>query len=341
MHNNFKKNKILLNPGPTNTSYNTKMAQLIGSDICHRTEDFYDVLRATKKLLLERFLLESKHQSIDDWEIALIGGSGTTAMEALVGSLCPSTQVHTVVAGKYGQRLCDMMDVYHLKYQEIKAQTIEDLERKNEVTHLFFVENETTTGEKFAVATVHNNYPHAKLFIDATSAFGASNYASILSSIAAISFCSNKCLQSTPGLGIVIWRKELMTYKRNYYFDLTKYTTNIPPFTVPVQSVYALHSALQEHPDNTSLFNKRSKKIIADFAEIGIPCINKFPSNAIMGFAHPTKTYEELRSFLLRRDIVIYSGIEGYKNSFRIATMSVEFDNKYPNIINIFHESVH
>ena len=38
--------------------------------------------------------------------------------------------------------------------------------------------------------------------------------------INALSFCSNKCLQSTPGLGIVIWRKNLKTYNKNYYLNL-------------------------------------------------------------------------------------------------------------------------
>ena len=38
------RSKILLNPGPTNTRFMTKIKQWIGTDKCHRESDFLDVL---------------------------------------------------------------------------------------------------------------------------------------------------------------------------------------------------------------------------------------------------------------------------------------------------------
>ncbi len=333
--------KLLLNPGPTNTSLLTKTAQMEGSDVCHRTEDFYQVLKETKTLLLDRFLLKSTNEQADNWHVALIGGSGTIAMEAMVSSLAPPEGTQVLIAGKYGSRMSEMMEIYRIKQQSIEAKNIDDLSPDGTIPHLFFVENETTTGEKFDLSPMAAKYPNTNFFVDATAAFGASHYGDAIKHIAAISFCSNKCLQSTPGLGIVIWRKTLPIFKRTHYSHLARYIPSIPPFTIPVQSVYALRAALQESKDNTGLFLERSIRLIADLKPSNIICINKYPCNSIIGFTHPNKTYEELRQYLLDRDMVIYSGIDGIPNSFRLATMSVDFDKYYHKIIKTLHESIH
>ena len=49
--------KILLNPGPTNTREETKLAQQVGSDVCHRTDDFKNILSEAKRLNKNVFLL--------------------------------------------------------------------------------------------------------------------------------------------------------------------------------------------------------------------------------------------------------------------------------------------
>ncbi len=193
---------------------------------------------------------------------------------------------------------------------------------------------------KYELSHLKSLFPESRLIVDATSAFGASNYADDLESIDAISFCSNKCLQSTPGLGIVIWRKSLATFQRNYYCSLSRYTQRIPPFTVPVQSVYALHSVLKENEDNKILFDARRDKLIKDLAELNIECLSIYPCNSIIGFKHPSLSYDALCAFLLAKDIVIYNGIAGIEKSFRVATMSVDFDERYNEIKSAFYESI-
>lgn len=334
-------NKILLNPGPTNTREETKIAQTNGSDVCHRTKAFYEILNETKTMLLQRF---TKDMNIsfdnDTWYVALIGGSGTTAMETMISSLGNEAKQSKVIkAGKYGDRISDMLNIYGIIHQTMTANSVEDLQGYNRKMDLFFVENETTNGEKYSLENISSLFPHANLFIDATSAFGAGDYLQHLDNIQAISFCSNKCLQSTPGLGIVIWRKSLPVFQRTYYCYLNRYTKTIPPFTLPVQAVYALHQTLKIAPDNTELFDKRKDKLITSFNQIGIRCMNKKPCNSIIGFIHPKMDYNQLNAFLIERNIVIYEGITGYKNSFRIATMSVLFDDKFNGIIEIFKES--
>jgi len=318
--------KLLLNPGPTNTRFRTKLAQWLGSDVCHRTEEFDEVLDETKDLLREGF---------EDFNVAIIGGSGTSAMEAMISSLVDNVVV--INAGIYGQRAIDMMKIYGIEHVEVKCKTISDLKPSTSKDNIYFVENETTTGERFDTTLMSYLYPNANLFVDTTSAFGASDYSQ--SNIAAMCFCSNKCLQSTPGLGIVMFHKNLEIKKRSYYFDLNKYIGKDIPFTLPVQSVYALNKTLKISSNNKELFDERMLRLITEFTKMGIKCINKHPSNSIAGFIHPTMSYEELRDFLLNEGIVIYAGIKGIKNSFRISTMSTKFDKNFNRIKGLFHET--
>jgi|10_taG_2_1085330.scaffolds.fasta_scaffold00547_9 2-aminoethylphosphonate-pyruvate transaminase len=330
-------NNILLNPGPTNTLECVKNAQTQHSDICHRTDEFIDLLVETKSLLLERFSTRCKSE---DWNVSIFGGSGTSAMEALISSLLDKSNI--LIAGKYGKRAADIMSVYGVESEKHYLSSQNELEKitiSNWCTNLYFVENETTTGEKFSLKEVTKRFPKSRLYIDATSAFGATDYSDYVDHIDAISFCSNKCLQSTPGLGIVIWRKSLPTRDKSYYLNLRRYVGNSLPFTLPVQSVAALNCALKESHISEHAMNYRRDRLIDDLSKINIKCISRFPSNSIIGFVHPNKNYEELKESLKKRNIIIYNGIENIKNSFRISTMSVKFDKQYNYIIGCFNDS--
>jgi len=323
--------KILLNPGPTNTREETKAAQHTNSDVCHRTDDFKVVLEETKNLLLDMFGDRS-------FNVALLGGSGTIGMEAMISSVVMD-DVAIINAGAYGKRAIDIMNVYGIEHTEIKATNINELQPNDEYECVYFVENETTTGEKFPLDEMIKLYPNAKFFIDTTSSFGASCYEGFYDRILGMSFCGNKCLQSTPGLGVVIWHPELEHNHQSYYCDLTRYMGEDLPFTLPVQSVSALNTTLKIIDNQRELFDRRKDKIIDAFSSLDIECINYLPSNSVIGFKHPTMTYEELRDYLYDLDIVIYSGIAGVENSFRISTMSVLFDEHFNSIVEAFNDS--
>ena len=324
-------NNILLNPGPTNTRETTKLAQYNGSDVCHRTHDFQNILQETKSLLVDRFGNET-------FNVALLGGSGTVGIEAMISSLVEDNIV-VINAGIYGQRAIDIMKVYGINYIEEAVNNVSELQPNEKYTHVYFVENETTTGEHFPLKEMSTLYPNAKFFIDSTSAFGASDYDGFYNKILGLSFCSNKCLQSTPGLGIIIWNKDLQYKQRSYYCNLERYMDSNLPFTLPVQSVYALNTTLKLTGNQDELFDNRKTKLIQAFDKIGINCLNYLPSNSIIGFQHPKMSYTQLQEYMYQRGIVIYSGIEGYENSFRVSTMSVVFDTSFDIIIGAFNDS--
>ena len=322
--------ELLLNPGPTNTRFITKLYQWFGSDKCHREQDFKVILKDLQQKLLKEASFER------EGKIAILCGSGTAAMESMIASLAPNGTL-IINAGKYGQRAISIFNTYNIEHKVVKSKNIDDLIGCNKTRYVYFVENETSTGEKYSLKKLCDLYPNAQFFIDATSAFGASDY-KLSHRIAALSFCSNKCLQSTPGLGIVIWNAQLKKFKRTYYGDLSKYGIDELPFTLPTQSIYALNYTMSKI-DNKLLFDKRRNLLITELAKINIKCINKYPSNSIIAFKHPKMSYEELHDFLKKRKIVIYSGVEGIEKSFRISTMSVNFNKLFNKIIRSFNAS--
>ena len=324
--------EILLNPGPTNTRFATKMHQWLGSDICHRDDKFINILSRLQKKLLAK----SNFRKTDN--IAVMAGSGTTALEAMIATLVPDDTL-VIVAGKYGLRASEIMTANNIKHKTLESKTINDLKICHETKYVFYVENETSTGEHYSPSKMAKYFPNANFFVDATSSFGAHRPYKSSNRIIAFSFCSNKCLQSTPGLGIVIWRKDLKKYLRSYVGDLSKYKIGSLPFTLPVQSVCALDYTLDKIKDNKQIFDNRSKKLISEFASIGIQCRNKNPCNSIVAFKHPTKSYEELKNYMSQRNIVLYSGVPGVDKSFRVATMSVKFDSHFKKIMGAFYDS--
>ena len=328
-------NNILLNPGPTNTLDQVKQAQTDFSDVCHRTPEFLQLIQEVKQNLLLRF---SPLASSEEWEVSLFGGSGTAAMEALISSLLTSCNV--VIAGKYGRRAADMMAMHKIQSHKIYCDIKEELRHVGLKGNLYFVENETTTGEKFDLEYMSKEFSDSRFYIDATSAFGATDYSKFIDRIDAISFCSNKCLQSTPGLGVVIWRKHLEVLDRSYYLGLNKYRNNNLPFTLPVQSLAALNEALISSKTTEKEYNQRRNRLIEDFEKLRIKCVNKNPSNSILGFRHPNKNYKQLKTMLKDDKIIIYDGIPHIENSFRISTMSVLFDKNYDYILRCFTRTV-
>lgn len=324
---------ILLNPGPTNTRFVTKIKQWLGSDICHREDTFKTILRSLQEKLLSAVKFSSAGR------IAILCGSGTAAMEAMISSLAPNDTL-VVNAGKYGQRAMEIFKTYNIQCAQVNSRIVDDLVENRDVKYVYYVENETSTGEHYSLEKMCKIYPEAKFIIDATSAFGASDYKKLGHRIAALSFCSNKCLQSTPGLGIVLWNKEMQIFDRSYYGNLSKYQLGHLPFTLPTQSVYALEYTVDQSLENEKIFNLRREKLISAMSSIGIECINSNPANSIIAFKHPRMGYKKLHDFLLSRKIVIYSGVDGVDRSFRVATMSVDFDIKFKKIVKAFKDTV-
>src|SRR5438105_11999561 len=88
---------ILLNPGPVNVSPRVQQALLRG-DLCHREEEFSDLLAAVRGKLLRAFASRG-------YTAVPLSGSGTLAVEAVVSSALPEGRKLLVINnGVYGER---------------------------------------------------------------------------------------------------------------------------------------------------------------------------------------------------------------------------------------------
>ena len=98
---------ILLNPGPVNVSPRVQHALLRG-DLCHREEEFSDLLVAIRTKLLEAFA-PPNHTDHTDYTSVVMSGSGTSAVEAMVSSALPADKKLLVINnGVYGERMLRM-----------------------------------------------------------------------------------------------------------------------------------------------------------------------------------------------------------------------------------------
>lgn len=348
--------KYLFNPGPTNTSLSTKIAQWKGSDVCHRTSEFQTILQSAKDLLSAVFLQNAEEMQ-DNFVKSILAGSGTTAMEAMISSLAPHSNVLVINNGHYAERAMAIMDVYGIHYQSIKAYDMVDLcravqEMKETSNYdpgiekvVYFVETETSTGEYFSPLLIETLFYNAKFLIDATASFGSINHYNP-KRIIGLSFCSNKALRSTPGLGIVLWNRDVELHRRNFSLYLGEYKDKMP-FTLPTQSVYALEKTLRSRlgmdlDDTETLkdYQERRIALIRAMEDNGYYPINTCSSPVIAAF-HLSVPYTSIIPYLENSNVVVYKpSLLDEINSIRISTLSHRFYSGLPKLVRELNEAV-
>ena len=147
-------------------------------------------------------------------------GSGTFAVEAMLGSLVPKAGAAVVLSnGAYGERMLQILQTIGrpgiaLRFSQTEPVQPEALERllreRPEISHVVCVHCETTTGllnpiESIAQVT---RAAHRALLIDAMSALGALDMGDHQATAVAAS--SNKCLEGAPGVGYVVVDKSAL-----------------------------------------------------------------------------------------------------------------------------------
>ena len=91
---------VLLNPGPVSLSPKVRKAA-VSQDLCHREPEFFELQDRVRGRLLEVYDCPQ-----DEWSAVLLGGSGTTALEAMLSSLLPrDARLLVIENGVYGERL--------------------------------------------------------------------------------------------------------------------------------------------------------------------------------------------------------------------------------------------
>jgi 2-aminoethylphosphonate-pyruvate transaminase len=257
---NPERKVCLLNPGPVTLSRRVRQA-LLGKDLCHREAEF-SALQAD----IRRRLAQVYPEAAGDFTAVLLTGSGTAAVETMVGSLVPRTGRALVVEnGVYGERISSMLAAQGKEHDRVRSAWTEpiDLEavaqrlhQDARLSHVIVVHHETTTGrlnDLAGVGALCRRHGTA-LLIDAVSSFAGEEIDFDGWNVEACAATANKCLHGVPGVAFVLVRKRSLEERPSaacsVYLDLHAHARaqdkGYPQFTPSVQAVYALNEALRE-----------------------------------------------------------------------------------------------
>jgi 2-aminoethylphosphonate-pyruvate transaminase len=337
---------ILLNPGPVTLTDRVRTA-LTAGDWCHREPEFAALVRELNAALAAVYVPLAA-----DYEAVTFGGSGTAAVEGMLGAFAPDDSATLVVAnGVYGERMARMLAAmgkpHHVAGHDwleapVTAALAGWLEREPGITHIAMVQHETTTGRLNDVAAVGRlcRARGITLLLDAVSSFGAEAIDGADWNLGALAATANKCLHGVPGLAAVIGRRDLWRGKvprpRSVYLDLRAYHAaehgdGYAPFTLPVQVAFALKEALAEFAAaggwaaRRLLYLARARRIHGVLTARGVATLLPVADYSAVLWSYrlpPGCTYVSLHAGLKAEGFVIYAG-QGRlaPDIFRIAHM--------------------
>ncbi|HZO01081.1 MAG TPA: 2-aminoethylphosphonate--pyruvate transaminase [Burkholderiales bacterium] len=250
------KEPILLTPGPLTTSTATKLAMV--RDWGSRDAGFIELNRRVRQMLLKIVDVESSHVCVP------LQGSGTFAVEAMLGTLVPRDgHVLVPLNGAYCkriQRICSILGrrVSAIEYDErdpVKPSDVDKaLANDPSITHVALVHCETSTGVLNPLEETAEVVSRRKrsLLVDAMSSFAA---VEIRGPFDALVAASGKCLEGPPGMGFALIRKSALEKcagnAHSLVLDLHDQWVSMEKtaqwrFTPPTVIVAALHAALEQ-----------------------------------------------------------------------------------------------
>lgn len=337
------KKYILLNPGPVNVSPRVQQALLRG-DLCHREEEFSDLLVAIRTKLLRAF---APHE----YTAVPVSGSGTLAVEAMVSSALPDGRKLLVINnGVYGERMLRMAEAHRIATVELRyawterpdlAQIASTLKEDPMIHAVALVHHETTTGLLNLVTEVGAITRRAGrwLLLDAVSALASEELDMLRDGVDLCACTANKCIQGLPGVSFVVVRNEAMAAMQQYprrslYLHLPLHweaqERRSIPFTPSVQTWYALDEALDELLEETvakriQRYHAAAQLLRDGFVRLGLTSLlpSDLQSHSLTSLLLPEgMTYPILHDGLKERGFVIYEGQGKLQTGvFRVANM--------------------
>jgi 2-aminoethylphosphonate-pyruvate transaminase len=332
----------LLTPGPLTTSATVKAAML--HDRGSRDRAFLELDAEIRRRLVALLAGEGSHVCVP------IQGSGTFAVEAMLGTLVPREgRLLILVNGAYGRRMATIArwhgrTVETLEWPEdrpVEPAAVEARLLAEPVpTHVALVHCETTTGllnplEAVAEVTARHG---AALLIDAMSSFGALPIDARRIPFEALAASANKCLEGVPGVGFVLVREAALRAAAGnapaLSLDLVDQheayrRTGQWRFTPPTHVLAALHRALLEHEAEGGVegrgrrYAENARILVEGMRALGFePLLDpSVQAPIILTFkmpADPRFRFETFYELLRARGYVIYPGKLTLAPSFRM-----------------------
>lgn len=263
----------LLSAGPVTTSRGVKIAML--ADYDPWDSEFHQVTNFIRKELKRIACAD------DTYDCVLMQGSGTSIMEAAIGTFCPARRKKTLVIcnGASGERAAQIMErigrpFVRLAYKETTVPRASDvaktLDEDRNITHVWLAHTETSTG----MLNPLNDIAHVVkvrgrvMMVDAVSSFGGLPLNVVEDSIGVLVSSSAACLESVPGLAFVVAKREHLQaaagQSHSLVLDLhaqwhAMETTGHFRFTPPTHVFVALREALRALDEEGSVVGRNMR----------------------------------------------------------------------------------
>jgi 2-aminoethylphosphonate-pyruvate transaminase len=349
--------KRLFTPGPLTTSLTVKQAMF--RDLGSRDFEFI----ATVKDIRQR-LLAIGHADEGAYEAVLMQGSGTFSVESVVSStIPPDGKLLVVVNGAYGKRIVQMAKVLKIECVALTfpEDSLPDLDQidaaltDDAITHVAVVHCETTTGLINPIKDIGllaQKYGK-RYIVDAMSSFGAVPIDLADCAIDYLVSSANKCIESVPGIGFVLARREALLategYARTLSLDLLAQWRGLQAdgqfrFTPPTHVLLAFQQALNELDEEGGVegraqrYRRNYETLIAGMRELGFeeylqPEVQGYIITSFRYPAHPNFGFKEFYERLNDRGFVIYPGKVGNAECFRIGNIGRLFESDMHDLL--------
>lgn len=351
----------LFTPGPLTTCDAVRAAMT--TDYGSRDEAFIKVIAECRSTLLS---LAGTSQEAG-YEAILMQGSGTFAIESMLGSVVGSDATLLVlVNGAYGRRIhaiaerlgitCSMLECAE---HEVPDPSLVEAAIGEGVTHLAAVHCETTTGILNPIEAYADLAARAGVvfMVDAMSSFGG--YEIDIAKLPAtyLVASSNKCLEGTPGFGFIIaQRSHLQTTQgiaRSVSLDLLAQWEGLERtgqfrFTPPTHVLLAFHKALELLAKEGGIsaralrYQARNAQVISGMKALGYePYIDAaLRSHIITTFRYPEEEFdfEAFYTALAEHGLVIYPGKLTEVDCFRIGNIGALTEADVAELLSVVGE---
>ncbi len=333
----------LLTPGPLTTSFETKQAML--RDWGSWDGDFRQMTQDIRSRLVA--MLGRGNEAFD---CVPVQGSGSFAVEAMLGSFVPDTGKVLVLAnGAYGLRAArtlqylrrDHVVLNKGDYLPPRADEVTRILRDDPaITHVFAVHCETSSGILNPIEEISRAVQGEgrTLLIDSMSAFGAVALEPNSVQFEAMVSSANKCIEGVPGFGFVLARKEALIRAEGNSHSLCldvhdqwahMQRTGQWRFTPPTHVVAAFAAALKAHETEGGVAARgarytRNRDVLVDgMRGLGFETLlkDRWLSPIIVTFfcpADPQFGFDRFYALMKQQGFIIYPGKLTVADSFRI-----------------------
>ena len=332
----------LLTPGPLTTDIEVKRAML--RDWGSWDSDFRAMTADLRRHLL------ALAGADDGWDCVPIQGSGSYAVEAMLGSFIPRDGKALVLAnGAYGLRAAETMrylgractlidkgDYLPPRGAEVAAALAAD----PAITHVVAIHCETSSGIENPIAEIAAAVSGAgrKLLIDSMSGFGALPLDVREIEVEAFVSSANKCIEGVPGFGFVIARKSALEASKGRSHSLAldlhaqwsyMEKTGQWRYTPPTHTVAAFLKALELHEKEggregrLARYTANRDVMVEGMRALGFETLlsDHWLSPIIVTFfcpADPAVAFARFYDLMKQKGFIIYPGKLTVVDSFRI-----------------------